>query len=234
MCSWHVVYSPGTVIPLLRNTHNYGTLRCNFVNIYLLWTLPMTKLFLGCNLNCFLAILVNWTLFDRYNATFEAILCAPRKESCSVIVGYRFDSPQLWNTLILLIKREKHFHSCNSKYIMLEFRWIYQLNNNFICIYLFQSKYLQFLVVEEKGVPQLWETVVNVFLKKILIQCMTFGQTNSGTERQYNKHPFAVYCKSFRLLVDLLLMFKHRATSKVFRNGGLTVYKIFIVYFAPY
>ena len=48
-------------------------------------------------------------------------------------------------------------------------------------------------------------------------------QTIHGTERSYNKLPFAVYCKSIRLFVDLLLIFKHQATSKVFRNGGLTV-----------
>ena len=52
---------------------------------------------------------------------------------------------------------------------------------------------------------------------------MIFEQTIHRTEKLYNKLPFAVYCKSFRLLVDLLLIFKHRATSKVFRNGGLTV-----------
>ena len=52
---------------------------------------------------------------------------------------------------------------------------------------------------------------------------MSFEQTIHGTERAYNKLPFAVYCKSIRFLVDLLLSLKHRATSKVFRNGGLTV-----------
>ena len=60
---------------------------------------------------------------------------------------------------------------------------------------------------------------------------MIFEQTIHGTERSYNKLPFAVYCKSTRLLVDLLLIFKHRPTSKVFRNGGLTVPKIVACYF---